>query len=75
MSQKYQNEHSKTQLYGNDADDTDDADGDNGDDGDGDHDKAKYAFFGKKLLIPYQILVCGLCRNHKNTLVTHQRAT
>lgn len=36
--------------------------------------RQKYVFFGKKLLIPYQMLVYGLCRNRKNALVTRQRA-
>lgn len=36
--------------------------------------RQKYVFFGKKLLDPYQMLVCGLCRNRENTLVTRQRA-
>lgn len=36
--------------------------------------RQKYAFFGKKLLIPYQMLVHGLCRHCKNPLVIYQRA-
>lgn len=36
--------------------------------------RQKYVLFGKKLLVPYQMLVCGLCRDRKNTLVPHQRA-
>lgn len=36
--------------------------------------RQKYVFFGKKLLIPYQMLVRGLCRHCKNTLVIYQRA-
>lgn len=35
--------------------------------------RQKYVFFGKKLLIPYQMLLCGLCGHCKNTLVIYQR--
>jgi hypothetical protein len=47
MSQRYQNEHSKTQLYG---DDDDGDDGDDGDNGDDDHDKAKICFLWQEVV-------------------------
>lgn len=45
MSQRYQDEHSKTQLYGDDNDDDNDDD-----DGDDDHDKAKLCFLWQEVV-------------------------